>query len=129
MNGWSYDIKILPDIAIIKGPNASGKTVLLDRIAAAHKNYPLVVRINASKLRPAEGDNIASEIIRCSGGSCNTNSILLIDDTYTLGTKEMKELCKWLKNANDIKNPCRRVAKAYVTSIGNKFVVSKLILD
>ena len=126
MNGWTYNLDKLPDFAIIKGPNASGKTVLLDRIAAANKNHALIVRINASKLRSDKGDNFASEIIWCSAGGGNTKPILLIDDTGTLGTKEMKELCKWLKNASDIKNPRRSVAKVYVTSIGNKFAVSKL---
>ncbi len=126
MNGWSYDLKRLPDLAIIEGPNASGKTVLLDRIAAANKNYPIVVRINASKLIPSKGENIADEIIWSSGGGHNSKPILLIDDTAIIGTKEMKELCEWLKKASDIKSPYRDVAKAYVTRIGNRFIVRKL---
>lgn len=106
MKGWDYDLDNLPDLVIIEGQNASGKTVMLQRII--HRIGPefdiRYIRVSELGLW-RKGDNtristikrIKIRLLSILDSLDNGNLAVFIDDTGLLTDSEFKKICAKLK--------------------------------
>ena len=126
MNGWTYNLDKLPDLAIISGPNASGKTTLPDRVAEASTDMCILQRINASRLMPDNGEGKTGEIIGSIGGTNRSLPIILVDEAGPISENEMAKVYARLKDAYTRRRHVGKVAKAHITRLGDKFEIREI---
>lgn len=127
MDGWKFDLRKLPNLAIVYGPNASGKTALINR--ASEGAGSTIIYINQSLLKAITLDGHSSAgqaaqdyVLRVLDRSGTKSTIFLIDDTCVFGSKEIRRLCTKLRELRRQ----HRVRKAFITRLGERFRVKAI---
>jgi ABC-type cobalamin/Fe3+-siderophores transport system ATPase subunit len=105
--GLDYDLSEVPDLAVISGRNATGKTLLLDRLASNVKGRAKPIRINHSSLHDLNSKKYAYMTYRGRAhayisdkltGLKGKGRIVLIDDVSPILTdKEFHSIASRLK--------------------------------
>lgn len=131
MQGWNYDLKKVPDFTVICGPNASGKSVLLRRIALGVRKEHMLLYLDTMALPKATTkeeifmptiERSMKYIMHELDGIKGKNTVVLMDNTDILNDELMARIFAKIRELIRQK----RVWKVIVTRNGSKFTVRRL---
>lgn len=131
MQGWNYDLKKVPDFTVICGPNASGKSVLLRRIALGIRKAHKLLYLDTVELPKAATkeetfmptiERSMKYIMHELDGIKGKNVVVLMDNTDILNDELMARIFAKIRELIRQK----RVWKVVVTRNGSKFSVRTL---